>query len=382
MERRPELDSLRGLAALSVVTYHALALNSDQLTAGVNLEPVDGALANLLVYSPLHVFWLGAEAVWLFFVLSGFVLTRSTMNSSFQWGSYYPSRMIRLYLPVIFAVGLAALTYLIPHDPAAVDDPLLPIAYPLPALLSDVTLLGGTTTSLGVLWSLQWEVVFSLLLPVYVLLSRRYPRLTLLAAFALMTAGWMTGVPAASFLPMFFFGAVLAVQWPRVEAAVDRIRGTRRAVVGVLAMAVGVLAITSFYLLGPAIAGAGLPPRPFTVPLVLVGVVVIVVLAMSWNPLRLVLRTRPLVFLGRISFSIYLVHLPIVVLFVFIVPNHALALVLGISCALAMSVAFYFLVEQRAHRLARRVGRSLAVEPKEEAHNSPVPQQAAEQPRD
>src|SRR5690348_5076720 len=115
VERRRELDSLRGLAALSVLLYHVLASNSAQLASAICLGPVDGALNRVLAYSPLHAIWLGAESVWLFFVLSGFVLTRATMRPGFSWAGYYPSRMVRLYLPVAFAVVLAWLTYLVPH---------------------------------------------------------------------------------------------------------------------------------------------------------------------------------------------------------------------------------------------------------------------------
>lgn len=42
----------------------------------------------------------------------------------------------------------------------------LPRSYEWPEIVYDATLLGGTSNGIGVLWSLQWEVVFSLLLTV------------------------------------------------------------------------------------------------------------------------------------------------------------------------------------------------------------------------
>lgn len=59
MSRRiSELDSIRGLAALSVVLCQIL-----------NIFP---PLPKILSYTPIRIFW---EAVVLFFVLSGFVLS-------------------------------------------------------------------------------------------------------------------------------------------------------------------------------------------------------------------------------------------------------------------------------------------------------------------
>jgi uncharacterized membrane protein len=69
------LDGLRGVAALIVVVHHAL-LTSPTL-ARVNYGAVPGSVHGFLwwmTYTPLHLIWAGPEAVFVFFVLSGFVL--------------------------------------------------------------------------------------------------------------------------------------------------------------------------------------------------------------------------------------------------------------------------------------------------------------------
>ena len=70
------LDGLRGIAALVVVVHHSLLvaprLAEPYLHTGA---PMTG-WAWWMTYTPLHLFWAGTEAVYLFFVLSGFVLAR------------------------------------------------------------------------------------------------------------------------------------------------------------------------------------------------------------------------------------------------------------------------------------------------------------------
>jgi peptidoglycan/LPS O-acetylase OafA/YrhL len=355
--RRPELDSLRGLAALSVLAYHALASNSETLTAGLHLIEAGGPVHRLLVFSPAHVLWLGAEAVWLFFVLSGFVLHRSTSGAGFDWFSYYPSRLVRLYLPVAAAVGLAWLTYLVPHVLTPEMDQLLPTSYPLQGVLTDLTLLGGTTTSMGVLWSLQWEIVFSLLLPVYVLLARQHRVVTGCVAAAACLLGWWVGSPALQYLPMFFLGSVMAEKWEAIRARFSFLArgGPASWATGLGLLVLACCGLTSFYLLGRPLTDHGLPARVWTLPLVLAAIALLIVLAQEWPPLRRALSTRPAVFLGTISFSLYLVHLPVVVLFLFVIGPGPLSMVTSVATALVLTVVFHRLVERPAHRLARRI---------------------------
>ena len=66
-----ELDSLRGLAALSVVCSHYLNLFRDPQSSYTNA----GNLIESIALTPLFGLFAGHEAVMLFFVLSGFVLS-------------------------------------------------------------------------------------------------------------------------------------------------------------------------------------------------------------------------------------------------------------------------------------------------------------------
>lgn len=363
--RNRELDALRGLAALSVLLYHVLALNWAPLQDGVYLKPAANPLENLLIFSPLHVAWLGIEAVWFFFVLSGFVLTKAAARPSFTWGSYYPSRIVRLYGPVLAAIALAWLTYvLIPHTSSNPTVAALPTGYSVPEMLHDATLLGGTSDAIGTLWSLQWEVVFSLALPVYLLLVRRYPIPASIVALVICVLGWANNDAATSYLPIFFFGALLAQHWDGVVRAFRFLSAGRwwSHLLGLTLTLGSVVGLTSFFILGRSLEAHGVPARVATMPLVLAGIVLLIITGTSWRPLSRALTSRPLLFLGTISFSLYLVHRPLMIATAFLLGTGAVAAIVEIVVALVVAAGFYFIAERPMHRLSQRVARSVRAE--------------------
>ncbi|WP_410805811.1 acyltransferase family protein, partial [Paraburkholderia sp. SIMBA_053] len=73
-KRYLELDSLRGLAALSVLFYHCLRIfPSLDVGAPDFANDSDNWFINALLNTPLRILWSGHESVILFFILSGFV---------------------------------------------------------------------------------------------------------------------------------------------------------------------------------------------------------------------------------------------------------------------------------------------------------------------
>ncbi len=99
--RFSSLDGLRGIAAVVVMIHHSMmvlpSLAAPHFT-NIHVEPAL-SWSWFAAHTPLHWFWAGREAVWVFFVLSGFVLTRWLMRTSRQsWLAYYSSRLIRLYV--------------------------------------------------------------------------------------------------------------------------------------------------------------------------------------------------------------------------------------------------------------------------------------------
>ena len=155
-------------------------------------DPTSHGWAWWVIFSPVHLVWDGTEAVFVFFVLSGYVLTLPMVGRRRDlagWLAYYPQRLLRLYLPVFASVVLAVLSYVVVRRHVVTDATSWLSAHAgalTPAgVVHDLTLVRGTTWVNSALWSLKWEVVFSVLLPVYIaaaVVARRWWWLKVVAA--------------------------------------------------------------------------------------------------------------------------------------------------------------------------------------------------------
>lgn len=351
--RLSSLDGLRGVAAVVVLLHHSL-LVVPALAAPYFGQPIEPGLPALLVTTPLHLLWAGTEAVYLFFILSGLVLGLSTDSRSFRWAAYFPSRMVRLYLPVIAAVALAVVVIAIvprdgDHESVWLARPF--DGYPLQAILTDVMLLGGTSTVVSPLWSLQWEVLFSLLLPLYIFVARRISAAVQIPVYlALATLGTYAGVAALKYLPMFGIGVALAAVWNRVGDRVGRMSRPVAVPVWTVVIAGSLVLTVSYWMVLPAL-GARMAST-VTMPVTLLAVTALIIAAVHAGGLRAVLASRPVRFLGTISFSLYLVHEPLVIAIAELVDRPVLTVVWAVPISLAVAVAFHFAVERPSQRLA------------------------------
>ncbi|MEV8212691.1 acyltransferase [Leifsonia sp. NPDC077715] len=370
------MDGLRGTAAVVVLLHHA-ALAVPGLAATYYPGRPPSIAASWLAYSPLHLAWAGTEAVYLFFVLSGFVLTRLVLSRGFSWEAYYPSRMVRLYLPVIGAVVFAAVTFVLVHRTGDAGSPWVAaraVDYSVGRALTDMALVGGTSGAITPLWSLTWEVIFSLLLPVYIFVARAVPAwVQLVVAFACIEIGAVYAIGPLTFLPIFAVGVLLASRWDTVRAvgeSIGRLRWSWLVWLITFLVSAG-LALsywwtapfsTAYYtwLRGPIVLGAA-------------GLLVLSLLS-PWA--GTVLSSKPFRWLGSISFSLYLTHEPIVIAFAYLFPGRE---VLGSLIAIVVSILvgwlFFLVVERPSHRFSRWVGKRarLLLSPSAEVAREPSP---------
>lgn len=348
------LDGLRGVAAVIVLVHHSL-LTVPALAAPYYSIHVDG-FAAILAYTPLHLLWAGTEAVYLFFVLSGLVLALSVGSPRFSWAAYFPSRLVRLYLPVIAAVAFAAVVFAVfPRDLGAESIWIerRPDTMTWAAALSDVTLLGGVSGTVSPLWSLQWEVLFSLLLPLYIYLARRTPAWVQLVAYAILsTAGVLGQNGALTFLPMFGIGVALAEVWDALGERIQAAGPRRRIGFAVSATTAAVLLTSSYWMLLPVL---GASARAVTLVPTLAGVTIVIIAAAHVPAMTKILTMRPVLWLGAISFSLYLIHEPIVIAIGVLLERPAFTVLLAVPISIAAAALFHRLVERPAHSLSRRV---------------------------
>jgi peptidoglycan/LPS O-acetylase OafA/YrhL len=365
-ERVTSLDGLRGIAALVVLVHHTFLTQPGLAAPYLDPTPSGGGLDWWLTYTPLHLVWAGTEAVFVFFVLSGLVLALPAVkNGGFNLRGYYPRRLLRLYLPVWAAIALAVLlATAVPRIWKAGDSWWLPVHGAAPTVdgaLWDALLLVSPGSTNYVLWSLQWEVIYCLALPLVLVAARAFPKMwpvKVLAVLGALVIGASTDSLAVSSLSFFALGTLMAVEYRRLQSWASGIQGRRHpAVVWWLALCGGLGLLLSYWFFhATTAAGSELPQvaDAFSRGLQAVGACLLIFIVWQWPAARRAMTSRVAQWLGTRSFSLYLVHLPVVL---------SVALILGGQPAL---------VEHPSHQLARRVGRALTRRPKpaEEAVSS------------
>jgi peptidoglycan/LPS O-acetylase OafA/YrhL len=346
--RAPELDALRGLAALMIVGTHVLSLGF--------VLPAN--IAHLLDATPLRAIHTGRAPVLFFFVLSGYVLTRALMGLS---GSgilvYAGQRTLRLLLPVAGAVLLSAgLQRLFDSGPLPTGGWDLARLWEDPArpgiLLRQALLIGADhdfTFDIP-LWTLVHEWRLSLALPA-VLLFRRRPALLIALALVLHAAAIAEGVaPNVAQLGPRLASTLAATAYfalPFAAGAALQLTGGLPPLFGPLRQAAWIGVVTA----------AALPSDLA----VIAGAVLLIALARPPSPTARWLRQSLPVGLGRISYSLYLVHMPVLAAAVHAsreVLPHWVALLLAVPVVLLVAIGFHAAVEGPAHRLARWLGRA------------------------
>lgn len=384
------IEGLRAAAALSVLAYHVGLMASDEVHAG----PVGQVILPVL-----------GQGLPLFFVLSGFLLFRPFASSLLR-GSELPSfrryarnRVLRIYPAylLIFCVASLAMgcVYLVgsthgfgPENVGRLTDPAKFVAN---ALLVHMFIPQFVMSGLPVAWSLTAEITFYVAVPVMALLAaglirRGMPKATALAvpAAALIVIGlgvsfWghlvADNLGYAQLIDFAFGQTWTAVLLRSFLGQADLFGyGMAAALIVVLLNERGVRSVgipaKLFLVAGAAaslVAGAG-GTMPFLSNFAGVAsalLLLAVVLPSSRNdgPNRLaaVLEWSPIRFVGLISYSIYLWHLPIIFWLMrrqLTVGSSALALpfnvVLVLGIVLPLSAVTYFAVERPAMRLKKR----------------------------
>lgn len=375
--RSEPLDGVRGLAAVIVMLHHALlavpALALPYYDAHASRVTTDGFVW-AFIHTPLHIVWDGTSAVYLFFVLSGYVLTWQVLRKprDFDWLAYYPSRVVRLYVPVWAAIVFAGV--LVANFGLADDNTMTslwtqrrPDQLPTDRLLSDATLLGGAGFVTSPLWSLQWEMWFSLLLPVFVFIVRPTAGVKLgWVAIAIALGAYMfSTVGGWEYMVMFLVGAALASAHRWLAAAAHVINSYR-----LLAVSVWVSAAIFILVLFPA---------QWTVPYLLpnwpessrelvalfssiAASGLVIVMALHCPLVSNAFSTRGLLWFGKISFSLYLVHEPIVIVTskIFGEGLSWIAIPLGIAISVFVGWGFYYVIEKPSHKLSKSIRDSVS----------------------
>jgi len=145
----PELDSARGIAVLLVFVFHAFGMNMDHLG---DYSP----FARILI----RVSSVGWTGVYLFFVLSGFLITGILIDSKpkpHYFTRFYGRRVLRIlpaYCALLFLLILLPRLHLVHRDASWA---FLGLSF---LYMSNMTILFGVPLQYGPLWSLAVEEHF------------------------------------------------------------------------------------------------------------------------------------------------------------------------------------------------------------------------------
>jgi peptidoglycan/LPS O-acetylase OafA/YrhL len=363
-QRRPHLtslDGLRGIAALVVVVFHALIISPAWQSA--RLEGVEDRRDPLwvLTHTPLALSWMGNEAVFVFFILSAFVLSLPAAAGHVTWRAYYPKRLVRIYLPVWASLVLAvAWAVVVPRRPDPGRSEWFNNHFPVQGALDvarDALLLPSVGWINSPLWSLTWEMIFSLLLPVYVLVALRLRRHAIPAALvllAVLTVAAGLGHYSVVLLGMFAMGTLMAFGQHRLAQWAARIETLPAGWWLVGGTTVALLTSRALLLdLGPLARFEGAARG-----LQILGCCALVFMALHCGWLRDALSRPTMHWIGVRSFSLYLVHEPLLVSLAILLPGASVLvlLILTMPLSLALAHVFHRVVERPSQRLAGKAG--------------------------
>jgi len=281
---QPELDGFRGLAVIFVLLAHSSHAGFDPLGIDFN-----------------H---FGSVGVYLFFVLSAYLINRQMLEALAAqratpkfWLRYALRRVLRIYPMYLLALIVNYALYRNGFGGPIhnVDD-----------ILSHLSL----TEAKGVFWTIPVEVAYYLISPLLVLalwpLYRARPWLAMLVLLTAALALWFLRYQHVEmplflrFAPVLAFGTLLAMAQRRLRLP------------GGIGLAVFALVLTTVPSAARALFGSSMfHGYTYTAAYGLAWALILYQALYHEIALSALGRWKPLRYLGTLSFSIYLLHLPV-----------------------------------------------------------------------
>ncbi len=342
---RPELDGIRAVAVLLVVWHHLGILDVPRLGAG----------------------FMGVDV---FFVLSGYLITTLLLEErraagDVRLGAFYARRALRLLPALALVLVIAGIVVYVSGRDAEIEKFRASVPWVL------LYIANWKHIGLGILshtWSLAIEEQFYLLWPPALLLMLRrrgnerilaYGLLGFAIVLAMISAIWGQ-VPSR---PLSRTGLVVVGTYARAAGL---------AMGCIVALAPGIAARARDHLVGiTAVAGAFVvfvlrrDPSTFHYRIGFVAFATFIAIAIAHivhaphGRVARTLRNRPLVAIGRVSYGIYLFHVPVILFLAWEIPSAPVAVkaVAALAAAAALTVWSWFVVERPALRYQERFRR-------------------------
>lgn len=318
-DRLHHVDALRGLAALSVCMFHLTTARPGFLADGSLLKAIS------------QFGYLGVEV---FFIISGFIIPVALSKSRYHIGNFpqfLVKRIIRIDPPYFTAAGLSFLLFWLASLYTGTVFSFPPIA--LLAHIGYLNDLLGLPWMVPIFWTLAIEFQYYIFIAVcFPLLSMPDPKTSLLFCLVFLLTGLLTSYSALFFYyaPLFVFGFLCYL---KKEGKINN-------TLFCLLLCLNFLVVYHKMGLPSAVASA----------------------LASFLILFWFVKNNILIFLGKISYSIYLIHIPVgtrVVNLLSIKPafrDHGhWVILLAVIVTLVASYGFYRLIERPSISLSQRI---------------------------
>jgi len=360
-----ELDSLRGVAALTVVLHHFSRIRPE-------------ALIHVLIRTPLRLLIAGHQAVILFFLLSGFALTLPyKKKNSLSYVPFLVKRVCRIYLPYLGALALAILCDLSFPGHGPYDNYWINFTWSQPVtarlILQHVLFLGNYDWFQfnTAFWSLVYEMRISLVFPFIAFAVLRLQTIWLIicavvlslaffpAALLFSTVLHLSSLDAAinttrtfHYAAFFIIGSVLAKHLHTINRWYVRLKPVHAAILALVA-----LALYGFSEASSLVQRFSIPEDLFDWP-VAAGAVMLIVFAMNSRAFHSFLTSRTIHYLGERSYSLYLIHGTILFALIHTLMGRVrmdVLFLIYLAITLTVTEFFYRLMEHPSMLLGRRL---------------------------
>ena len=292
-ERLEFLDSSRGIAALIVVIFH---INGFILNNILDQPVKDFILQSKMQYL-LSIILPGGNAVTYFFVLSGFVLSYSYFKKNAPVGllSFTIRRIFRIFPLYIIIVGTA---FIFKEG-----------SFPVSVFIKEILIFPGVHKLIPPGWSMSVEISFSFLVPFFILLLQKKFNWYI----ALMFLSIILSRYISFYFIHFMLGVMLAAGYCSTKINLKMSASKMNLLL------VAALLVFSFE---PVIKGYSPAVELLEVVLQYAGIKLVyvykwaaaigsafIIYYILYNEqVKKLLLLRPLVFIGKVSYGIYLVH--------------------------------------------------------------------------
>jgi peptidoglycan/LPS O-acetylase OafA/YrhL len=332
-KRISELDGLRGLAALSVYFSHLIGIFN-----------TNSKIFEIISNSPIHILWDGESAVRLFFLLSGFVLTFPFIKNKDKMNlfSFYKKRIFRIYPVFIVSIIVCIFFKTFLFDPFRMlgFSPWINtfwkwnyIGISYKELLNTFILVGSPfNTDLfdPVIGTLRKEMIISFIFPFFIWIALRVKmviNLIILITFFHL-GNTVSGI--------FYLGIIMALNQNLIIEFIDKKDNY------FISFVIFILA-SFFYSIRYSLSFL---ISDYESIFSLIGCMFFLFLAMKNGLFKTFLNSKFIMFLGKISYSFYLFHFPILlVVSSFFSNNFYLILPISLFFSFLMGYLGYLFIE-------------------------------------